>query len=78
MVRHKWLNVAIVLVVAMGIVAAGCKKDEETTSPRGGTTPTAPQAPTITNFGGVSPTNVLAVVRVSAEPPYQSLGFSLM
>jgi hypothetical protein len=73
MVRHKWLTVAIVVVVAMGILAAGCKKDEETTT-SAGTTPTAPTAPTISNYSGATPVNVLALVRVSVAQTIPGVG----
>ncbi|MDP3829794.1 MAG: hypothetical protein Q8Q47_00900 [Ignavibacteriaceae bacterium] len=58
--KKTFLLFALMIMFAV----VGCKKDESTTDP-GNTNQNSSTTPTPTDFGGATPTNVLAVVRTS-------------
>ncbi len=64
-----------VFTLLLILVVAGCKKDDNPTSGGNNTnTATQPSAPTPTSFNGVTPANVMAVVRTSAAQTVPGVG----
>lgn len=69
----KQLPFVFLAVFVFVFAVAGCKKDENNPA-NGGTTPTQPATPTPTSFNGVSPVNVMAVVRTSSQQVVPVIG----
>lgn len=70
---------AVALSLFIILVISGCKKDD---NPAGGGNPsptaTQPSAPTPTTFNGVTPANVMAVIRTSATQSVPGIGTILV